>query len=128
MFNIASHVMQMNPYQVGKTISPQKTPVLKRAADKKKRTMTPMKMQFMVSLVEKSLPINLKPEAVTTTATATPTLMVKPIATAAKLNPIPLTVFNLSRPKVQESPSLTVKTFPGKGGPSHSPPTTIIPQ
>ena len=62
-----------------------------------------MKRQFKVRLVEKPLPINIKPEVVTTQ-----TSMVKPTATAAKLNPIPLTVYNLSRPKVHEIPSPTV--------------------
>ena len=92
-----------SPYQVGKTTSPWKTPVPKRAADKMRRTKTPMKRQFKVRLVEKPLPINIKSEPVTTTATATQTSMVKPTATAAKLNTIPLTVYNLTRPKSKKS-------------------------
>ena len=79
-----SSQLHANPYQVGKTTSPLETPVSKRAADKKKRTKTPIKRQFKVRLVEKPLPINIKPEAVTTIATATQTSMVKPIAAAAK--------------------------------------------
>ena len=70
-----------------------------------------MKKQFKVRLVEKPLPINIKPEEVTTTATATQTQtsVVKPTATAAKLNPILLRVYNLSKPNVQEIPNPTVK-------------------
>ena len=68
-----------------------------------------MKRHIKVRLVEKPLPINIKPEAITTMATATQMPMVKPIAAAAELNPIPLTVYNLSRPKVQELPNPTLK-------------------
>ena len=47
--------------QLGKTTIPWKAPVPKRAADKKKRIKTPMKRQFKIRLVEKSLPVNAEP-------------------------------------------------------------------
>ena len=56
-------------YQFGKTTLLQKTSVPKRTVDKKKRTKTPVKRQFKVQLVEKSLPVNTEPEMVATTAT-----------------------------------------------------------
>ena len=98
-----------NSYQVDKTTSLQKTSVPKRAANKKKRTKTLIKRQFIVRLVEKPLLINIEPEAVATTATAKQTSMVQRTATAAKQNSIPLTVCNLSSPKVQEMPNPTMK-------------------
>ena len=83
----------------------------------KKRIKTPVKRQFKVRLVEKPLPINIGPEAVATTATAIKTSMVKPTATAAKLNPIPLIAYNLSRPKVQEILNATIKKSQEREGP-----------
>ena len=88
-------------YQLGKTISLQKALVPKRAVDKNKRVKTPIKRQFKVRLAEMSLPVNTEPEAVATTTTSTQTSVVKLAATAAKLNPITLTVYNLSKTEVQ---------------------------
>ena len=76
-----------------------------------------MKRQFKVRLVEKPLSINTEQEVVATTGTATETSMVKPTATAAKLNQIPLTVYNLSRPGVQEIPKPTIKKSQEREGP-----------
>ena len=95
--------------QLGKTTSPQKTPIPKRVADKKKRTKTPIKRQFKVRLVERSLQVNREPEVVATTVTLTQTSVVNPAATAAKPSLIPLMVYNLSETKVQEIPKPTRK-------------------
>ena len=104
-------------YPLGKTTSLQKTSVPKRATDKKKRTETPIKRKFMVRLVEKSLPVNTEPEVVATTATSTQTSVVKPTATTAKVNPIPLTVYNLSKTKDQEIPNPTIRMCQEGEGP-----------
>ena len=104
-------------YQLGKTTSPQKTSVPKRAAGKKKRTKTSIKRQFMVRLVEKSLPVNTEPEVVATTTASTQTSVVKPTATAARLNPIPLTAYDLSKTKAQEIPNPTRRKFQEGEGP-----------
>ena len=98
-------------YQLGKTTSPQKTPVPKRAAYKKERTKTPIKRWFKARLVQKSLPVNTEPETVATTTTATKASVVKPIATAAKPSPIPLTVYKMSQTKVQEIANPTIRKF-----------------
>ena len=104
-------------YQLGKTTPPWKTPVPERAAEKKKRPKVPIKRQIWVRLVEKSLPVNTKPEAVATMVTSTQTQVVKPTATAAKPSPIPLTVNNLSQTKVQEIPNPTIRKFQEGGSP-----------
>ena len=103
--------LHTSTYQLGKTTSPQKTPVPKRAADKNKRTKTPIKRQFKVRLIKKSLPVNTEPEVVATTTASTQKQVVKPKAAAAKPSPIPLTVYNLSRTKVQEIPNPTIRKF-----------------
>ena len=41
----------------------------------------------------------------------------KPTATAAKLNPIPLTVYNLSKTNVQEIPNPMIRKFHEGEGP-----------
>ena len=81
----------------------------KWAADKKRRTKTPIKRQFMVRLIEKSLLVNTEPDVVATTMTSTQTSVVKPTTTAAVPSRIPLTVYNLAQTKVQEIPNPTRK-------------------
>ena len=105
------------PIDLAKPTSQQKISVPKRAADKKKRTKTPIKRQFKVRLVEKSLPVNTEPEVVVSTATSTQTSVVKPTATAARLNPIPLTVYDLSKTKAQEISNPTIRKFQEAEGP-----------
>ena len=87
------------------TTPPQKAPIPKRAADKKKRTKTPMKRQFQVRMFEKSLP---EPEAVATAAAST-ALVVKQTTTTTKPNPIPMMVYNHAQSKTQEVPNPTKK-------------------
>ena len=95
--------------QLCKTTLPQKTPVPKKAADKKERTKTPIKRQFMVRLIEKSLPVNAEPEAIATMVTSLQTSVVKPTTTTTKPSPIPLMVYNLAQTRIQEIPNPTRK-------------------
>ena len=94
--------------QLGKSTSMWKAPFPKKAADKK-GNKAPIKSQFKVRLIEKSLPVNPESEAVATTATSLQTLVVKPSATTAKPSLILLTVYNLAQNRVQEIPNPTVK-------------------
>ena len=96
-------------YQLGNTTSLQKTPVPQKVANKKRRTKTPIKRQFKVRLVEKSLLVNPEPEVVATTATLTQTSVVKPTTTTAKHSLIPLMVYSLAQSKIQEIPNPTRK-------------------
>ena len=96
--------LHTSTYQFGKTISLWKAPVPKRAADKKKKTRTPIKRQFKVGLIEETLPVNTRPEVVATMVTSTQTQVVKPTATTAKPSPIPMTVYSLFQTKVKKNP------------------------
>ena len=90
--------------QLGKTNPLQKTPTLKKAADKKRRTKIPIKRQFKARLIEKSLT---EPMVVTTMAASTPTAVVRPTTTTAKPSPIPERIYNLVQGKIQEIPKCT---------------------
>ena len=70
-----------NTYGLGKTTPPWKAPTPKRTAEKKKRTKTPMKRQYKVRLVKKSL---LESKAAATMVTSTPIAVVNATTTTAK--------------------------------------------
>ena len=98
--------LHTSTYQLGKSTSLQKTQVSKKAADKRK-TKIPIKRQFKVRLIERSLPVNQEEEVVATVVTSTTTSVVKPKTT--KPSPIPLMVYNWAQSKIQEIPNLTRK-------------------
>ena len=81
------------------------TLISKKAADKKKRTKTPMKRQFKVRLIEKSLPVNTESEAVATITTLMQMPVVVQTTTTTKPSPIPVMVYNLAQSKIHEIPN-----------------------
>ena len=110
--------------QAVKPTSLWKAQVLKKAIDKrqKKRNKMPIRMQFKVRLIEKSLSPNTEPEAITTTVTATQTSMMKPTATStkwptAKLCLVPLTIYTVPSAKIQKVPGSSMQKPQGGEGP-----------
>ena len=99
------------PTDLAKPLHHRRSQFPKGQLTKRRETKTPIKRLFKVRLVEKSLPVNTEPEAAATTATSTQTSVVKPTATVAKPNPIPLTVYNQSKTKFQGIPNPTVRKF-----------------
>ena len=116
-------------YLLDKNSLPCKTTVPNKA-EKKKRTKTPVKRRLKVRLIEQSLPvnptlsINLTPTAVTTMATSTQMLPVKPTTTTTNPTPIPVIIYNLAQSRIQEIPSPPLRKFQGEEVPSspHSSP------
>ena len=107
-------------YQLGKSTSLWRTPVPKKAADKKRRTKTPITRWFKVRLVEKSLPVDPEPEAFATRVTwhklqwwSQQPLPPNPAQYTIVYN----IVYYLAQSKIQEIPNPTRKSRKRKAHP-----------
>ena len=104
-------------YSPKKISSLQKTPVPKKA-ENKKRAKAPTKRRFKVRLIEQPLPINPTPMVVTIMVTLTQMSAVKPTATTANPTPVPVTLYNLAQTRIQEIPNPTMRSFQEEEDPS----------